>query len=63
MRVPGWLNDTRTSDDTVAVSYAGLLRDALTSEPFQRASRHSSPSWCTLRETGRSPMPAAVRAG
>jgi len=31
-----WLDDTRTSYDTVAVSYAGLLRDALAGEPFQR---------------------------
>jgi SAM-dependent methyltransferase len=36
MRVPGWLEDTRTSYDTVAVSYADLLRDALAAEPFQR---------------------------
>ena len=36
MRVPGWLDDTRTSYDTVAVSYADLLRDALAKEPFQR---------------------------
>jgi hypothetical protein len=36
MRVPGWLDDTRTSYDTVAVSYADLLRDALAGEPFQR---------------------------
>lgn len=32
----GWLDDTRTSYDTVAVSYADLLRDALAGEPFQR---------------------------
>jgi SAM-dependent methyltransferase len=31
-----WLDDTRTSYDTVAVSYAGLLREALAGEPFQR---------------------------
>ncbi|MEV1143864.1 methyltransferase domain-containing protein [Micromonospora sp. NPDC049799] len=36
MAVPGWLDDTRTSYDTVAVSYADLLRDALAEEPFQR---------------------------
>ena len=36
MRIPGWLEDTRTSYDTVAVSYADLLRDALANEPFQR---------------------------
>jgi hypothetical protein len=34
LRVPGWLDDTRTSYDTVAVSYADLLRDALAREPF-----------------------------
>jgi hypothetical protein len=36
MRVPDWIEDTRTSYDTVAVSYADLLRDALANEPFQR---------------------------
>jgi SAM-dependent methyltransferase len=36
MAVSGWLDDTRTSYDTVAVSYADLLRDALADEPFQR---------------------------
>jgi SAM-dependent methyltransferase len=36
MRVPGWLDDTRTSYDTVAVSYADMLREALAGEPFQR---------------------------
>jgi ubiquinone/menaquinone biosynthesis C-methylase UbiE len=36
MRVPGWLDDTRTSYDTVAVTYADMLRDALAREPFQR---------------------------
>lgn len=36
MRVRGWLDDTRTSYDTVAVSYADMLRDSLASEPFQR---------------------------
>ena len=36
MRVPNWIEDTRTSYDTVAVSYADLLRDALANEPFQR---------------------------
>jgi ubiquinone/menaquinone biosynthesis C-methylase UbiE len=36
MRVSGWLDDARTSYDTVAVSYADLLRDALAGEPFQR---------------------------
>ncbi len=36
MRVPGWLDDTRVSYDTVAASYAGMLRDALAREPFQR---------------------------
>ncbi|GAB3831611.1 class I SAM-dependent methyltransferase [Dactylosporangium cerinum] len=32
-----WLADTRTSYDTVAESYAGQLRDALTGEPYLRA--------------------------
>ncbi|MGQ5262081.1 class I SAM-dependent DNA methyltransferase [Micromonospora sp. ZYX-F-536] len=36
MVVTGWLDDTRTSYDTVAASYADLLRDALAGEPFQR---------------------------
>src|SRR4051794_1904003 len=36
MRVPGWIDDTRISYDTVAVSYADLLRDSLAGEPFQR---------------------------
>ncbi|MFD4207028.1 class I SAM-dependent DNA methyltransferase [Micromonospora tulbaghiae] len=36
MSEPGWLDDTRTSYDTVAPSYADLLRDALANEPFQR---------------------------
>ncbi|MFI7543061.1 class I SAM-dependent methyltransferase [Actinoplanes sp. NPDC049599] len=36
MRAAGWLDDTRASYDTVAVSYAGLLREALAGEPFQR---------------------------
>jgi SAM-dependent methyltransferase len=36
MAVSGWLDDTRTAYDTVAVSYADLLRDALADEPFQR---------------------------
>lgn len=33
---PDWLDDTRTSYDTVAVGYADMLRDALAGEPFQR---------------------------
>jgi SAM-dependent methyltransferase len=36
MGAAGWLDDTRTSYDTVAVGYADLLRDALAGEPFQR---------------------------
>ncbi|MFI6237743.1 class I SAM-dependent DNA methyltransferase [Micromonospora sp. NPDC050784] len=36
MRDRGWLDDTRTSYDTVAVSYADLLRDVIADEPFQR---------------------------
>ncbi|SBT48157.1 class I SAM-dependent DNA methyltransferase [Micromonospora auratinigra] len=33
----GWLADTRTSYDTVAESYADLLRDALVDAPYERA--------------------------
>jgi len=33
----GWLADIRTSYDTVAVSYADLLRDGLADRPFLRA--------------------------
>ena len=36
MRVPDWVEDTRISYDTVAVSYADMLRGALAGEPFQR---------------------------
>ncbi|MGW0506645.1 class I SAM-dependent DNA methyltransferase [Micromonospora sp. NPDC003241] len=36
MRVPGWLDDTRTSYDTVAADYADALRGALAGESFQR---------------------------
>ncbi|WBB71215.1 class I SAM-dependent methyltransferase [Micromonospora sp. WMMD1128] len=36
MDAPGWLDDTRISYDTVAASYAEMLRDALAEEPFQR---------------------------
>ena len=36
MPMPDWIDDTRTSYDTVAVSYADMLRDALDGEPFQR---------------------------
>lgn len=32
-----WLTDTRTSYDTVAASYAELLRDALAGDPWDRA--------------------------
>ncbi len=34
--MPNWIEDTRTSYDTVADSYADLLRDSLAEEPFQR---------------------------
>jgi SAM-dependent methyltransferase len=34
----GWLADTRTSYDTVAVSYADQLRDALAGKPYLRGS-------------------------
>jgi SAM-dependent methyltransferase len=37
MNADGWLSDTRTSYDTVAVSYADQLRDALAGEPYLRA--------------------------
>ncbi|UOZ06267.1 class I SAM-dependent methyltransferase [Amycolatopsis sp. WQ 127309] len=33
----GWLADTRTSYDTVASSYAGIVRDAVTTQPYLRA--------------------------
>ncbi|TYB40262.1 class I SAM-dependent methyltransferase [Micromonospora sp. AP08] len=33
-----WLADTRTSFDTVAVSYAGQMRDAVAVEPYLRGS-------------------------
>jgi SAM-dependent methyltransferase len=38
MDADGWLADTRTSYDTVAVSYADQLRDALDGYPHLRAS-------------------------
>ena len=37
MNADRWLEDTRVSYDTVAVSYAGLMRDALTGKPYLRA--------------------------
>jgi hypothetical protein len=37
MNADGWLADTRISYDTVAVSYADQLRDALAGEPYLRA--------------------------
>ncbi|MGC4851787.1 class I SAM-dependent methyltransferase [Micromonospora sp. DT15] len=37
MTVDGWLSDTRTSYDTVAVSYARLVRDLLAEAPYERA--------------------------
>jgi SAM-dependent methyltransferase len=37
MNADGWLADTRTSYDTVAVNYADHLRDALAGEPYLRA--------------------------
>lgn len=37
MSVDGWLADTRTSYDTVAVSYAHLVRDLLAEAPYERA--------------------------
>ncbi|MCI4062875.1 methyltransferase domain-containing protein [Micromonospora sp. R77] len=37
MTADGWLTDTRTSYDTVADSYADLLRGALADAPYERA--------------------------
>lgn len=37
MTAEGWLADTRTSYDTVAVSYADQLRNALAGKPYLRA--------------------------
>ncbi|MFF5176617.1 class I SAM-dependent DNA methyltransferase [Micromonospora sp. NPDC000316] len=37
MSEDGWLADTRTSYDTVADSYADLLRDLLADAPYERA--------------------------
>ncbi|HEX5400864.1 MAG TPA: class I SAM-dependent methyltransferase [Pseudonocardiaceae bacterium] len=37
MDADGWLADTRTSYDTVAVSYAAFVRDSLTGQPYLRA--------------------------
>jgi SAM-dependent methyltransferase len=54
MRVPGWLDDTRTSYDTVAVSYADVLRDALAGEPFQRGILALFAEW--VRAAGSGPV-------
>jgi SAM-dependent methyltransferase len=37
MNADGWLEDTRISYDTVAVSYAGQIRDALDRAPYLRS--------------------------
>lgn len=37
MNADGWLEDTRISYDTVAVSYAGQVRDALDRAPYLRS--------------------------
>jgi SAM-dependent methyltransferase len=37
MSADGWLEDTRTSYDTVAVSYADYVRDSLDGEPYLRS--------------------------
>jgi SAM-dependent methyltransferase len=37
MHADGWLTETRTSYDTVAVSYADYIRGALTGAPYLRA--------------------------
>ncbi|MGH3164985.1 MAG: hypothetical protein ACRDN0_03705 [Trebonia sp.] len=54
MSVDSWLADTRTSYDTVAVSYAAQVRPALAGLPYARAAlalladlvrrRHEHPS-------------------
>ncbi|WP_327002403.1 hypothetical protein OHA72_45950 [Dactylosporangium sp. NBC_01737] len=36
MEQPGWIAETRTSYDTVAASYAELLRDSLDKQPVVR---------------------------
>ncbi|GIM93142.1 class I SAM-dependent DNA methyltransferase [Paractinoplanes toevensis] len=54
MRVPDWLDETRTSYDTVAVSYADLLRDSLAGEPFQRGILGLFAEW--VRGTGNGPV-------
>ena len=63
MRVPGWLDDTRTSYDTVAVRYADLLCDALAREPFQRSILALFAELARARGTGRSPTSACGCAG
>jgi SAM-dependent methyltransferase len=37
MTSDGWLSDTQTSYDTVAASYAEMLRDGLAAQPYLRA--------------------------
>jgi hypothetical protein len=37
MNGEGWLVDTRTSYDTVAASYADVVRDLLAETPYERA--------------------------
>ena len=37
MNSEGWLADTRTSYDTVAASYADLVRNLLAETPYERA--------------------------
>lgn len=37
MNADGWLTDTRASYDTVAVSYADQMRDALAEHPYLRS--------------------------
>jgi len=54
MRVPGWLDDTRISYDTVAASYADMLRDSLSGEPFQRGLLALFAEW--VRAAGDGPV-------
>ncbi|WP_240361568.1 hypothetical protein [Streptomyces sp. MBT27] len=37
MEMEGWLDDTRTSYDTVAVGYAERVRDLLNETPYERS--------------------------
>lgn len=56
----GWLTDTRTSYDTVAVSYADYIRDALAGEPYLPAALALFADMCSTRWR-QSPMRSTVR--